>query len=94
MKERPVSLASKPAAMYAFPLARRVDLVGDVAAQMAARPMGNAEKHLAAKLHGQGLTLRKKGVPMPVVARELYALEQAIRAKLWTLVLCGDAERG
>jgi hypothetical protein len=76
-----------PATILAFPIARRGDHVRTLAAQMAARPAAQAEKHLAYQLRRKRDALTRKQVPDEVVRRELRAFEGAVRRALWFLVM-------
>jgi hypothetical protein len=72
-----------------FPLARRKTLIVGLAAQMAARPIALAEKHLQQQLRRQADIMRRRGIPVAVIQREVKALELAARAELWRVVLLG-----
>jgi hypothetical protein len=54
---------------------------------MAKRAPELAEKHLQAQLSRQINALHRKGVSDQRVEREVRALEGAVRAELWRLVL-------
>jgi hypothetical protein len=70
-----------------FPPARRLGLVRKLAAQMLARAPNAAEAHLRQQLQYQYRVLRRKGIADDVARRELRALESAVRAELWRLVM-------
>lgn len=78
----------RSAAIRPFPLARRLDLIMRIAAQMAARSVEQAERYLQQQLRRQGSVLRRKQIPHQEVERQLRELESAVRARLWHAVLC------
>jgi Family of unknown function (DUF6074) len=55
--------------------------------RMAGYPHKTAEKLLAATLKRQAEVMTRKGIPPAVVERETRALENAIRAELWRLII-------
>jgi hypothetical protein len=63
------------ATILAFPIARRGDHVRALAAQMAARPAEQAEKHLAYQLRRKRVGLLRKQLPKDTVERELRSFE-------------------
>jgi hypothetical protein len=70
-----------------FPLARRRSLVLKLARHMAAKPPAAAETYLQQQLGRQIDALHRKGIADQVVEREVRAMESAVRAELWRLVL-------
>jgi hypothetical protein len=80
-------LDARSAIVLAFPIARRRDHVEALAAQMMARPLEQAEKHLAFQLRRKRAGLARKGLAADVVEREVCAFEGAVRRALWTLVI-------
>ena len=70
-----------------FPLTRRRNFIQRHAARIAAAPAKTGEKLLAHQIRQQAATLSRKGVPADAVERECKALETAIRAELWRVVL-------
>jgi hypothetical protein len=54
---------------------------------MAMLPEQTAERHLAHQITIQVDTMRKRGVDEELIERERRALEVAIRATLWRMVL-------
>jgi hypothetical protein len=80
-------MTAKRTRIVVFPLVRRRAVVVKLAAQMAARPMALAERYLQQQLSRQIGALHRKGVRDRVVEREVVALESAVRAELWRLVL-------
>lgn len=70
------------AKMIAFPLARRRAFVLRQANSMAIRSEGLAERYLEQQLRLQADTLANKGIAPEVAAREVAALERAIRSEL------------
>jgi Family of unknown function (DUF6074) len=81
------SATPPPSKIVPFPIARRRGLVTKLAAQMLARPADAAETHLSQQLHRQRQVLARKGIADPLIARELRALEAAVRTELWRRVL-------
>ena len=77
----------KSASLIPFPAARRHAFVHKLAAQMLAREPHVAEAHLRQQLEYQCRVLRRKGIAEDVARRELRALDSAVRAELWRLVM-------
>jgi GTP-sensing pleiotropic transcriptional regulator CodY len=71
-----------------FPLDRRHDLVTRLAAQMLARSPSDANKHLVVELERHRRILRRRGFADSVIAAQIRALESAVRAELWRVVIC------
>lgn len=70
------------AVIVPFPLARRRAFVVKQANSMAIREDGAAERYLVDALERQFTTLTRKGVSEATAAREVRALETAIRVEL------------
>ena len=70
-----------------FPRCRNRSFVLRHAARMASLPATTAEKHLAHLLAKTRETMRRRGVDPITVEADSKALECAIRAELWHLVL-------
>jgi transcription initiation factor TFIIIB Brf1 subunit/transcription initiation factor TFIIB len=84
------------ALVLSFPLNRRRALVARLAAQMLARVPGEAEKHLTFELLRHKRILSRRQLSEEVIERQLRALEGAVRAKIWHVVMApirpsGDA---
>ena len=77
----------KRARIIAFPFARRRGLILRLAEQMVAQAPAAAQKYLQQQLRRQIGALHRKQVPDRTVEREIRALESAVRAELWRLVL-------
>jgi hypothetical protein len=77
----------KSASLIPFPAARRHAFVRKLAAQMLARAPHTAEAHLRQQLDYQCRVLRRKGIADDVARHDLRALESAVRAELWRLVM-------
>ena len=75
------------AQVLAFPLARRRDLIRRQASFYADQSPRAAETNLTRQLQVQADTLLRKGVSPEVVKAEVAALQGAIRAEVWRLVL-------
>jgi len=73
-----------------FPLARQRPLVTKLANRMAGQVRGRAEKTLRAEMQRRVDALHRQGLSDQAVEREVHALESAIRAQLWRLVLFPD----
>jgi hypothetical protein len=82
--------ARKTARLIPFPAARRADLVRRITARMTMLSLKSAEAHLRRQLEIQGETMRRRGIPERVIARELRALQTAVRVALWRCVLLAD----
>jgi hypothetical protein len=72
-----------------FPAARRVGFIRTVAALMLSYRPDAAERTLNARLDATRSAMLRRGLAPEVVTREIRALEWAIRAKLWTIVMQG-----
>jgi hypothetical protein len=57
---------------------------------MARLPEKTAEKHLAYRLQLQAEMMARRGIDAEVIARELQALERAIRAEFQQVIVSGD----
>jgi hypothetical protein len=75
------------ASVVPFPLIKRVHFVRRTAARVAEASPKTAEKLLAVAIQQQADTLTRKGVAPNLIAREVKALESALRAQLWHLIL-------
>jgi hypothetical protein len=76
------------AVMIAFPQSRRVQLVEKTAARVArAQSQERGEKLLAAAVRKQRAAMTRKSIPAHKVERECRALENAVRARLFRLIL-------
>ena len=73
--------------VFAFPFARRRGLILRLAGQMAAREPAEAEKYLQQQLRRQIAALHHRQLSDRAVEQEIGALESAVRAELWRLVL-------
>jgi hypothetical protein len=72
-----------------FPSVRRVAYVRNLANMMVHYRPEAAERTLAAQLNAQRAAMLRRGLTPDVVERELRALELAVRARLWTIVMQG-----
>ena len=70
-----------------FPLTRRRAFISRHAARIADAAPKTGEKLLAHQIRQQAAALARKGVAADIVERECRALEAAIRAELWRVVL-------
>ena len=70
-----------------FPSVRRVAYVRNLANMMVHYRPEAAERTLAAQLNAQRAAMLRRGLTPDVVERELRALELAVRARLWTIVM-------
>jgi hypothetical protein len=64
-------------------------VIRNLARLMATYSTTGAERTLAMQLDRQHEAMLRKGIPPEIVARELRALESAVRAWLWTIVMQG-----
>jgi len=77
-----------------FPLGRRRSLVAKLAGQMATARTGDlAELVFRGRAAKLGRALQRSGVGQDAIATELSALETAVRAELWNVVL-GNGRSG
>ncbi len=75
------------ALMIAFPLARRVHAVARIAERMAdAKSREKAEDILDVAIRRQRATMARKGISPTTINRECARLENAVRARLWTII--------
>lgn len=72
-----------------FPLSRRRDLIRRQAQWFSAQPARAAERNLQHQLGVQLEALRRKGVDDETANAEVVALEGAIRAEVWWVILSG-----
>jgi Family of unknown function (DUF6074) len=71
-----------------FPLARRRSLVAKLAGQMAAARTGDlAELVFRGRAAKLGRAMQRSGVGQDAIVTELCALEAAVRAELWSVVV-------
>jgi len=75
------------AALIPFPLARRVGLIRRHALRYAESSQGAAENGLTTLLDQQRRVLLAKGIDAKVADDEIEALEGAIKAQVWRLIL-------
>jgi hypothetical protein len=74
-----------------FPATRRVGFIRNVARVLASYSADAAETALSARLGTQRDAMLRRGITPDVAAREVRSLELAIRARLWVIVMGGDA---
>jgi hypothetical protein len=91
-RARPITrrAARPPLQVFPFPPASRTRLVREIVAEMLVRPQQAAETWFKAELGRQRGALRRAGFAKPVIAREIEALEAAVRRGLWLAVLVPD----
>ncbi len=70
-----------------FPLTRRRAFIRRQAGRIAAASPTTGEKLLAHALRQQAATMNKRGISSAIIEHEVGALECAIRAELWRVVL-------
>ncbi len=70
-----------------FPLTRRRAFIRRQAARIADAAPKTGEKLLAHSLRQQAATMTRRGIAEGIIERECRALECAIRAELWRVVL-------
>ena len=71
------------AELIPFPLARRLDLIHRQAEYALCLKPEKAERHIARQLQCQADALRRRGISDNTIARELKAMDAAIRAAMW-----------
>jgi hypothetical protein len=92
-RARPIVRRPRPKAplqVFPFPPAARKNLVSEIVGEMLVRPQQAGETWLQGELRRQRRNLARKGFEAPVVAREIDALEAAVRRGLWRAVLVPD----
>jgi hypothetical protein len=87
MSEAAASVAT--AEIVPFPAARRIGLIRNVAWMMACYRPDAAERTLAARLDATRSAMLRRGLSADVAEREIRALEGAIRARLWAIIMQG-----
>ncbi|MEZ0061419.1 hypothetical protein ABIF26_006962 [Bradyrhizobium elkanii] len=75
------------AAVIPFPAARRVDLVASIARRALELHPQAGEQHIRRSVDLQGTVMRRKGISDDLIDREKAALDSAIRALIWDVVL-------
>jgi hypothetical protein len=78
------------AQIIAFPSIRRVGYIRTLAWQMACYRPKAAERTLKIRLEATYQAMLRRQIPADVAEREVSALEHAVRAELWGLVMAGD----
>ncbi|WP_454917293.1 DUF6074 family protein [Xanthobacter sediminis] len=73
-----------------FPRARDRTFVRRHAAHIATLKPDRGERYLAKQLQIQADTLARRGVAPAIIGEHIKALESAIRAELWRVVLVPD----
>jgi uncharacterized protein DUF6074 len=76
-----------------FPITRRHGFARRQAEVAASYSPRSGEAYIKRQLIIRADALRRRGVSEALVVREVHALEAAIRAELWKLVLFGGAAR-
>lgn len=87
--ERGRATARTTAEVVPYPSTRRVGLIRKLARLMARYSADAGDRTLAARLDVQRTALLRRGLPPNVVEREMRALELAVRAELWAVVMRG-----
>jgi hypothetical protein len=77
------------AEVIAFPAARRIGFIRNMADSMLSYRPDAAERTLSARLDATRDAMLRRGLSPDVVDREIRSLELAIRAKLWTIIMQG-----
>jgi hypothetical protein len=75
--------------IIAFPATRRIGFIRNVAELVACCRPAAAERTLRARLDATQSAMLRRGIAPDVAAREVRALEVAIRTKLWAIVMQG-----
>lgn len=70
-----------------FPRVRNREFIRRHARRMTEMNQAAGEKHLQRQLELQMDTMRKRGIPEPIIVAEARAVECAIRAELWRVVM-------
>jgi uncharacterized protein DUF6074 len=85
--ERASRRGGKSAAILTFPIQLdRAFLVTIAGAMKRKRSADAAETFLAAELRRYIRQMRRKGIPSPLIKRQVHAMEPAIRGELWRLI--------
>lgn len=75
------------AAVIPFPRVRNRAFITRHAIRMTEMAPGKGEAHLRRQIELQMETMRKRGIPEPIIVAEAQAIEAAIRAELWRVVI-------
>ena len=78
--------------IIAFPTVRRVNLIKNLAWQLASYGPDAAERTFARQLAQQRDAMTRRCLSPDVIERELHALETAVRAMHWKITLYGDGD--
>lgn len=79
--------SAAPASIIPFPRVRNRAFITRHAVRMTEMARPKAEQHLQRLLEQQMDVMRKRGVPEPVIIQEARAVEAAVRAELWRVVI-------
>lgn len=77
----------KTAELFQFPHTRRAAFIARHAERMMDLPSTTAEKHLAYTVRVQAQTMAKRGFSQDAISHHTQALEHAIRAAIWRMIL-------
>ena len=76
------------AKLILFPIGRRRKLIQRIALAMKRKPSNKAaNEYLADQMTVQGKAMRRKGMDMGLIRKQLLAMEAAVRTELWRLIL-------
>jgi hypothetical protein len=76
------------AKLIPFPIGRRRKLVERIALAMKRKPSNKAaNEYLASQMTIQAKAMKRKGMDMDMMRKQLHALEAAVRTELWRLIL-------
>lgn len=79
-----------PATVTPFPRVRNRPFIGRHARRMTEMNPAASERHLQRQLEIHMDTMRRRGVAEPLIIAEARAVECAIRAAIWHLVILSD----
>jgi hypothetical protein len=82
------SAERKSAKLIPFPIGRRRKFVQRIALAMKRKPSNEAaNEYLASQMTIQAKAMKRKGMELGVMRKQLHALEAAVRTELWRLIL-------
>jgi Family of unknown function (DUF6074) len=82
------SAERQSAKLIPFPIGRRRNLIQRIALAMKRKPSNEAaNQYLASQMTIQAKAMKRRGMDVGVMRKQLVALEAAVRTELWRLIL-------
>jgi hypothetical protein len=90
-----VATERQSAKLIPFPIRRRRRLIQRIALAMKRKPSNEAaNEYLADQMTVQGRAMRRRGMDMGLIRKQLLAMEAAVRTELWRLILGRPSPNG